>query len=468
MKKIVFAVIWIACFVFLLVPVCNGQVNTPAVLYPTSVPGTCSNPRYVWVSGGSLYYCSGGVPVAAAAGGSYPSAGIGVSTGTSWGPSSFTPYGLNTGIATSADPGTTANVPMVSDGSHGIMPSTGGLAIPGTGALWIGGTEGPKPTAFTCASGSTFEWADSTHPKGFCFNGGTDGWYLTNIDTIPTGSSLDISSVGTGLFGTINANGFFQTNIGNDGSVATVVNETACENSSGNAQQCGVNTKSHVIGVCTSGCGTTGYPKIAVRGNVASLVFDSSSAVTAGHWVVTSATAGLVADTGSATFPTCGNQVVGVAITSGSASTTQGVLIRPDALPVCGTTGQVMQATSGTAIGLATYYAVPPCSTGYSVGGSAIPAGAYAVSATCYNNWAFTYTVSAPVCYSDNNGTSTGSAADSDGNALFTAPITASSSWVSGTISATHYTIAPGKSVTFTFTADGTSTSIKCLMNTSH
>ena len=174
-----------------------------------------------------------------------------------------------------------------------------------------------------------------------------------NTTNLATGSLLDITATGTGAYGVINADGFFQTNLPNDGSTATVTNKTACENTSGNAQLCGANTKSPVVGACVGGCGSTGYPKIAVRGNVASLIFDSSSAVTMGDWVVTSATAGLVADTGSGTYPTCGNQVVGVATSSGLASTTQSVLLLPDALPACGTSGQVMQYISATSIGMA-------------------------------------------------------------------------------------------------------------------
>jgi hypothetical protein len=64
----------------------------------------------------------------------WPSAaGITVYAGSdTWG-TSLTKYGTETGSATSADPGTTANVPIVSDGSHGIEPSASGAL--GTGAF---------------------------------------------------------------------------------------------------------------------------------------------------------------------------------------------------------------------------------------------------------------------------------------------------------------------------------------------
>ena len=171
---------------------------------------------------------------------------------------------------------------------------------------------------------------------------------------VPTGSTLDITATGNSAFGTINANGFFQTNLPNDSGTPTVAATTVCENSSGNAQQCGANVKSHVIGVCVSGCGATGYPKVAIRGAVAGQAFDATHAVAAGDWVVTSATPGLGADTGSGTFPTCGNQVIGVATSSGSASTTQNVLMRPDSLPPCLTLGQLQGYVSATQIGAVT------------------------------------------------------------------------------------------------------------------
>ena len=204
--------------------------------------------------------------------------------------------------------------------------SNGNLIVSTPYSLTGAATGGAAPgTAFNGSAAVTFDY----HSLGAqaALAGAT-----TNL---PTGSLLDVTETAAGLYGVNNANGFFQTNLPNDGSTATVVNKTVCENSSGNAQMCGANVKSHVVGACTAGCGSTGYPKVAVRGNIATLTFDATAAVVAGDWVVTSATAGLVADSGSSTYPTCGNQVVGVATTSGLASTTESVLIRPDALPAC-------------------------------------------------------------------------------------------------------------------------------------
>jgi hypothetical protein len=63
----------------------------------------------------------------------YPGTGIAyTSNGSSWG-TSLTKYGSAVGLATSTDPGVTAEVPMVADGTHGQKPSAGGAL--GTGAF---------------------------------------------------------------------------------------------------------------------------------------------------------------------------------------------------------------------------------------------------------------------------------------------------------------------------------------------
>lgn len=75
-------------------------------------------------SGGSCLPSGGGMV--------YPGSGIGVSTGSAWG-TSLTKFGSAAGLGTTTDPGTTAEVPMVSDGSHGEKPSASGAL--GTGAF---------------------------------------------------------------------------------------------------------------------------------------------------------------------------------------------------------------------------------------------------------------------------------------------------------------------------------------------
>jgi hypothetical protein len=103
---------------FMGVPFCVGFTATAgqAVEYSTSLT---PNPCWTAATPGS--------------GMVYPGAGIPVSvSGTSWG-TSLTEFGSEAGVATSADPGTTVNVPMVADGSHGQKPSPSGAL--GTGAF---------------------------------------------------------------------------------------------------------------------------------------------------------------------------------------------------------------------------------------------------------------------------------------------------------------------------------------------
>lgn len=103
------------------------------------------------------------------------------------------------------------------------------------------------------------------------------------------------------------------------------------------------------------------------------------------------------------------------------------------------------------------------CSVGLWNGGTAITAGTYSLPARCLNVYGHTYTITGIKCYSNNNGTSTGNVSDNSSNALLTGAITATSSWAAGTQSATT-TIANGAWTNWTLVADGTSTTVECMM----
>lgn len=92
----------------------DNRVILPQVATTASTSPLCPNG-----TGGALTTagCSSGSMV-------YPGAGVPVSTGSAWS-TSLTKYGSQTGVATTADPGTTAGIPMQSDGSHGTQPSAG-------------------------------------------------------------------------------------------------------------------------------------------------------------------------------------------------------------------------------------------------------------------------------------------------------------------------------------------------------
>jgi hypothetical protein len=100
----------------------------------------------------------------------YPGAGIPNSTGSAWG-TSYTSFGSEAGVATSADPGTTAEVPMVADGTHGQKPSASGAL--GTGAFQAA----PIITAVTsplAVSGGTETFAASLLNYSGNGNGSSD------------------------------------------------------------------------------------------------------------------------------------------------------------------------------------------------------------------------------------------------------------------------------------------------------
>ena len=116
---------------------------------------------------------------------------------------------------------------------------------------------------------------------------------------------------------------------------------------------------------------------------------------------------------------------------------------------------------------LSTANRIEPCQVGLWGGGSAITAGTYTLKARCLNVFGTTYTITQVQCYSDTSGASTANVADSGSNALLTGAISLSTAntWTAGTQSSTT-TVASGAWTTWTFVADGTSTTIQCVMTT--
>ena len=123
------------------------------------------------------------------------------------------------------------------------------------------------------------------------------------------------------------------------------------------------------IGVCTSGCGSTGTASIAIWG-ISPCVFDGTA--TADDWVqISSTTAGNCHDTGSSTAPTSG-ELVGRVFTGGAGAGTYSIILNKDIYPTTaaqlGLTGHNITAplvcadtsASGTAQSCATSPAFTP------------------------------------------------------------------------------------------------------------
>ena len=199
-------------------------------------------------------------------------------------------------------------------------------------------------------------YCDGRNPAGVYFHG--PNW-LTSADTqgvnyFPTGSVIDPTATGVGAFGIINANGLYDTALLNNTSTGTTATYAACVDTTtaGSAVDCPANAVQQVLGITVSGAGTTGYPKILRLAQTTSATFVGSTTSAIGNYATTSSAIGKLLDTASTTRPTCGNAIVGI-ITAANTGTTHTILVRPEALPACGTTGQVMQATSNTALGMA-------------------------------------------------------------------------------------------------------------------
>jgi len=108
----------------------------------------------------------------------------------------------------------------------------------------------------------------------------------------------------------------------NDGSTGTTLNFLAKYTTSGTVVLSATSDTKGVIGVVVAGAGTTGTAWIATNGTAVPCAF--STAITYLHYVISSVgTNGKCADTGSATYPSSGVQVLGKVIspTNGSAGT---------------------------------------------------------------------------------------------------------------------------------------------------
>lgn len=118
--------------------------------------------------------------------------------------------------------------------------------------------------------------------------------------------------------------------IANNGTTATVVNELAIlTGAPSTATVATTSSTTGVVGIVVGGAGTTGSASImAHKGDVANCVFDAT-AITAGDYVVASTTTGGTCHDATSTRPSS-NEVIGRALASGSASTTQPVLLTLD------------------------------------------------------------------------------------------------------------------------------------------
>src|SRR5581483_228541 len=177
-------------------------------------------------------------------------------------------------------------------------------------------------------------------------------WYVSKSGVHnwgPAGSSVDTNlyRLGVGILATDNnlsltaASGAILKQFTNDGTTGTGTNLIVKLN--GNNQVVKVGTSdTEALGICVSGCSTTGSAQIAISGT-ASCVFDNTS--TAGHYVqISTGTAGDCHDAGSS-VPTSGGTIIGKVSAGGTAGTHQvAMLITPP-----GSTGGTGCTVSGSA-----------------------------------------------------------------------------------------------------------------------
>ena len=165
-------------------------------------------------------------------------------------------------------------------------------------------------------------------------------------------SSAGVLSVvqGDGVTGATISLGSPVISIANEGATGTTVNKLAKLTgapSTAILAGTGDNKNGVVVGVVVGGAGITGSAQVTVAGTVG-CAFDAT-AVTAGDFVTVSGTvAGKCHDFG-ATIATDGSQVLGRALASGNASTTQNIFLTPGVANAAGlniTAGKSLAVTS--------------------------------------------------------------------------------------------------------------------------
>lgn len=165
-------------------------------------------------------------------------------------------------------------------------------------------------------------------------NSGRNGLYVTNTNA---SGVLNYNSTGTltlpNTSGTLlTTGGGTSTAITNDTSTGTVLNELAVIESSGDAITASTSNLNGIIGLVSAGAGTTGSATINQIG-VTPCVFDG--ATTAGDFVQASTTmGGKCHDTGSASVPSNGNQVIGQVLSTNGSGGTYNVFLIIDNSPV--------------------------------------------------------------------------------------------------------------------------------------
>ena len=215
-------------------------------------------------------------------------------------------------------------------GSAAMTGAVGGVINPSNASARVGGGGGGGSSAF---------------------NAITSGTNTTAAMLLGAGGTLDVTLGTTSTPGGSNtANHYYITDWQTDASTVPVVNETVCFAATGGTViLCPANATNSILGIAEQVNANPGYTRIAIRNETELQNFDAAT-VTAGHWAVSSATPGLAHDV--ATYPTCGNSLIGFIKVGGSSSVGQ-ILVQPDVLPACsgvGTSPRIVFETPITSI----------------------------------------------------------------------------------------------------------------------
>jgi hypothetical protein len=370
-------------------------------------------------------------------------------------------YTFGANSATFADSGTTAGLPIQSDGSHGYAVS-GNIFTNGDFCTFA--TTTGLSCNSTAGSGTMSDGSGSSTAGYFPITSSSAHAYTidTNLDDGHTTPNT-LTYAGSG--GTYSTYGFSSgAPAGGVGSKVYLLQEgTAPSGLSASGQDnCYADSTQHGL-LCNFNAGTTlplvqgpasdtsgaiaafsgtngGKVVAATQGNLGTLLNITSGDILVSGGSGAAVTAGAVA----ANLVVASSPGAGVAHFAGSTQTVTSSAV----------VGSDMSNNTVTATQLAAQYSKWSCETGIGDGLNAVPAGTY-LQSFCYNTTGVTVTLTGLKCYVDGGSSSTMNAAGNTLGALLTGAVTCSTSFAAGSQSA-NVALTSTDYIKFTFVADGT------------